>query len=206
LDLYTNNNINLKIKDWLQSNHLEDKNIIVVHPMVANYGLATKKWKNSNFFEVIKTLLLNKKNHILITGSPNERELCTDFLNQLGIYDNVLLCAGDFSIKELFTLLTFCHLSISCDTSIFHLAIAAKIPTIGIFGATNSNKIAPKELPHVKAFHANISCWPCHKNKDFSPYWPKCKFNEAKCLEETKATDIIDYISNHYPSLLRNEV
>ena len=203
LEIYTTSEVERKIDKWLED-HNSKGNLILIHPMVAGYGLETKKWSNSNFIEVIKELHKNPMNIFLISGGPGEVEACDHLIREMQIESKrIISTARQFSIKELYTLLKRVNLTLSCDTSLFHFSNAAKAPTIGIFGATNSYKIAPQTLSHVKAFHSNLECWPCHKNRDFSPYWPKCIYSEAKCLIETTPKMVINYIQDHYPQLLK---
>ncbi len=201
LEIYHDEKTKDKVDQWIKVNNPNSLNIILIHPMVAGYGLETKKWSDHNFRQVIDHLL-RPNNLILISGGPNEIEVCNQFIKN---YSNprVRSIAGEFTIKELTYLLKKVDLSISCDTSLFHFSKSAQVPTIGIFGATNSNKIAPHTFNHVKVFHSSLECWPCHKNKDFSPYWPKCIYSEAKCLKDTKPEVVISYIEKNYPHLTR---
>ncbi len=204
LQLYSNINADQKIATWISEQKLENKNLILVHPMVAGYGLHTKKWSNSNFHEVIHHLLKNPDNYILVSGGPDEQEICRQFTQEVTSSPNILSIAGKFSIKEISALLPFISLTLSCDTSMLHFSIASSTPTIAIFGATNSHKIAPHSFEFVKVFHSTLPCWPCHKNKDFSPYWPTCIYNDAKCLQETTPGMVIDYIRKKYPDLIES--
>ena len=206
LQLYSNINANQKVATWISEHKLKNKNLILVHPMVAGYGLHTKKWSDSNFQEVIHHLLKNPDNYILVSGGPAEQEICRQFTQEITSSPNILSIAGKFSIKEVTALLPFISLTLSCDTSMLHFSIASSTPTIAIFGATNSYKIAPHSFEYVKVFHSNLPCWPCHKNKDFSPYWPTCIYDDAKCLQETTPGMVIDYIRQQYPHLIESPV
>ncbi|MAF79077.1 MAG: hypothetical protein CME63_13235 [Halobacteriovoraceae bacterium] len=189
-----------KIQRWLASNELLNHNLILIHPMVAGYGMATKKWPDEYYQQIISYLNQSPKNKILISGGPSEVDLCQNLINMCDTED-LILTAGQFSIKELYHLIEKCSLIMTGDTSILHLATAATRPTISLFGATNPYKIAPQSHTHIKFFHSNLECWPCHKNRDFSPYWPKCIYKEAKCLRETGPLEVIHYIHSNYPHL-----
>lgn len=165
---------------------------LVIHPCVAAYANATKKWPNKNYVECVRRLCGEKKLRIFVTGSPPEKQECDALVEAMKPHlagSEAYSVAGLLNVREMVSFLGVMDAVVVGDTAVLHLASAAKTPTVAIFGATHPKTIAP-DSPICRIVTHEISCRPCHQNKDRSPFWPTCIFSEPKCLTSIRPEKI----------------
>jgi heptosyltransferase-2 len=68
--------------------------------------------------------------------------------------------AGKTNLREAIHLISQCHLFISNDSGLMHIAGALNIPTVAIFGSTNPITTSPTGN-RTTIVHQNIDCSPC---------------------------------------------
>ena len=67
-----------------------------------------------------------------------------------------------------------------------HLAASLQIPTIAIFGPTNSNETSQWKNSNSVIIKKNLECQPCMKRT--------CPLNHHNCMKLIKAQEVIDSI------------
>ncbi len=118
---------------------------VLVHPG-ARYG--SKRWPARRFAEVAAAL------HcavcpVLITGSPDERDLALVVARQAGIAESRVL-AGRTDLGELCALVAGAALVVSGDTGIAHLAAAFGTPSVTLYGPVGPQQWGPPaDGPHA---------------------------------------------------------
>jgi heptosyltransferase-2 len=65
-----------------------------------------------------------------------------------------------------------------------HIAGAFKIPTVAVFGSTNSIQTCQWNNPKSKIVRIDIECAPCMKRV--------CPLGHHKCMRDIKAENVID--------------
>jgi len=139
-----------------------------------------KEWQVNSCAELIDDVQLRYNVTIVITGSSEER----------GRADQVVeLCrtkpfnlAGKTSIGELAAVLSACRGFIGVDTAALHLAAAAGVPTLGIFGPSPAVCWAPRGSRHA-IVTKDMPCVPCRRKG--------CQDSEvSQCLDELTLKDI----------------
>jgi heptosyltransferase II len=82
--------------------------------------------------------------------------------------------SGKTSLGEAMALIDRCHLFITNDSGLMHVAAALDTPLIAIFGSTNSITTGPwSENSHV--VRTDVDCSPCLK--------PECPLGHLDCME-----------------------
>ena len=132
---------------------------VVVHaPSMWTY----KQWPVTHFRQVIEGLLAQGR-QVVLTGGPGDRE-CIAPLLALAPPPRLLDAAGQLDFNQLAGLLGRAALYIGPDTSVSHLAAAAGLPVIAIFGPTNPLRWSPCPAPgkdNVTVLQAQgLSCVP----------------------------------------------
>jgi heptosyltransferase-2 len=142
---------------------------------------ATKRWTSQGFLDV--SVQLNKLNYeVFFLGSSNEAELCESLAKQ----SNSQSLAGKLSLLESFDFIGECCLVLSNDSGGQHLAAAAGVPVITIFGPTtldlgfrpwinDSNIIENKSL----------KCRPCGKHGH-----QQCPLGTHECMKSIDPTEV----------------
>lgn len=117
----------------------------VLHPGGAtNPGsvMFQKRWPVERFVKLIG-LLRERGLCCVLTGGPDERELCAGVASQSGLSDDANL-AGQLTLMESAALIQHTRLFVGTDTGISHLAAATGTPSIIIFGPTNPLRYGPR--------------------------------------------------------------
>ncbi|WP_298929755.1 glycosyltransferase family 9 protein [uncultured Ramlibacter sp.] len=148
---------------------------VVLHvPSMWDY----KQWPLGHYRELAAGLLAQGR-QVLLTGSASARDkACIAPLLDLAAAPQLLDLSGRLDFSQLTALLGRAALYIGPDTSVSHLAAAAGLPVIAIFGPTNPQRWAPwpagpaaqalfersalqQVRGNVTLLQGGISCVPC---------------------------------------------
>jgi predicted lipopolysaccharide heptosyltransferase III len=166
---------------------LENEGVSSEKPLVAVQPFAFwkyKEWGTNHFIDLIDFIGAEYGFHIIITGSPDERERAEEIRKRSRA--NVFNLAGRTSIGELPGILKACDLLITGDTGPLHIAAAVGTPTISLFGPSSSLIWAPRgEIHHV--IRKDWACVPCMEKG--------CQGSESsRCLDELTVQELKDVI------------
>ncbi len=173
----------------LQIPRLNEENTILIHPVVAGYGLSTKMLPISKIINLIKHILKTTDSNIVITSGPGERKFIQEIFSEIQTERLIDKCEI-LSIRDLIERINRSKLIICNDTSVLHIATSLKKKIITFFGATNEFKIADIENNNVHVLSSQRECRTCHINKDSYPYWPKCIYDRAECLYDISLDEV----------------
>jgi heptosyltransferase-2 len=118
--------------------------LIALHPGAGWYSLA-RRWPPAYFAQLARMLISQFRATILLVGGPDEVELAEQVRWGIGKYHSgeVRVVAGRTSIAQSAALFARCDLFIGNDSGPLHLATAAGVPAIGIFGLSNWRAFGP---------------------------------------------------------------
>lgn len=120
-----------------------------------------KRWPARFFAVAARELQAAWKCRIIIFGSSAEYALCARVAEGLGT--SALNLAGQTSLPELAAWLSVCDLVIANDSGGMHLAAAAGVPVVAIFGVTDPAKTAPL-TGHMRVLQNSLV-----QNRDLKP-------------------------------------
>ena len=159
----------------------------------------TKRWPPTYFAILAGKLMKTYKRHIIIIGSPQEQEVCQKVLYFIKNFhpnwmrEMVHNLSGKINLPELYALLQQSSLLVSNDSAPVHMACAAGLAVVAIFGPTvpelgyaplsSNSRIAQKEL----------ECRPCglHGHK-------KCPQQHFRCMKEISPIQILQRVKEIY--------
>ena len=118
-----------------------------------------RKWPLENFVELGKQLLEDSEFTVVLTGSPEEKDVCEDLALQINP-DRTVNFAGETSFKELITLYSISDLLITNDSGPVHFASTTNIPIIALFGPETPKIFGPMS-PNAKVISLELACSPC---------------------------------------------
>jgi heptosyltransferase III len=139
---------------------------------------AYKQWPLAHYERLVSELLAQGR-QVVLTGSASERDRqCIAPLRVLGAPPQLLDVSGRLDFNQLVTLMRSSALYIGPDTSVSHLAAAAGVPVIAIFGPTNPGRWGPwpaepeagggyahsqpvQRVGKVILLQSELSCVPC---------------------------------------------
>lgn len=163
---------------------------IVIH---ASASLAAKQWPLNRFAEVMRALQARYPVRFVYTGAAGDVSLYRE-LEQMGPFDGLDLC-GATSIRENVAVYSVCDLFFGVDSGPMHMAAAAGIPVVALFGPTDERKWGPWGPGH-RVISKRLFCHPCkpHKCTDF------------QCMEQITAAEALEAVDRVIRSIRSKEL
>lgn len=139
-----------------------------------------KRWPAEKFAELARRLLGKPRRRVLVLGLPEEVE---SFLTLMGTPRGMQGAAG--SLRLAGALLARSRVCVANDSGLMHLAAAAGVPTVGIFGPTNPAVWGPAGPGHRVVRHI-VPCQPCYKDDGVLP---GCAW-EHRCMRDLAVPEV----------------
>lgn len=145
---------------FLSEHNIKNTDILVgFHPGSATLKNHIKRrWEPEKFAELGKRLIDEKKTKILIFGGPDENELKRNINELINSAGSFVIDSGN--LAESAALMSKCHLFVSNDSSLMHIASALHIKVVAILGPTNPHYIHPWKTEH-EIVRLDLDCSPC---------------------------------------------
>ncbi|MEW6264253.1 MAG: glycosyltransferase family 9 protein [Thermodesulfobacteriota bacterium] len=149
------------------------------------------RWPLELYRELVRRVLDETEFGVLLVGGPGDR----DFTRPLVLNDRVLDLAGGLTPVQTYLALKECRLMITHDCGPMHIAAAAGLPVISLFGPTDPREKAP--ITNSRSVNIwkgpELGCSPCYHDGRF----PDCAHQQ--CLTSigvdevmARATEIMD--------------
>jgi heptosyltransferase II len=123
----------------------------------ASYG-AAKCWPPERFALLADRLISECGADVLFFGTAGEKEIADRI--RTNMKSAAISLVGETSMRDLAALFASCSLFIGNDSGAMHVAAAAGLPVIGIFGPTDPEGTAPVTEQFTLIREA-VSCSPC---------------------------------------------
>jgi heptosyltransferase II len=123
----------------------------------ASYGSA-KCWPPDRFAELANRLQSQREADVILFGTAAEAEVSAAIA--AGLHRWPIDLTGKTSIDDLPALLSQCHLFVGNDSGAMHVAAAAGLPVVAIFGPTDPFGTAPV-TPRCSIVQEKAYCSPC---------------------------------------------
>jgi heptosyltransferase-2 len=123
----------------------------------ASYG-AAKCWPPEKFAALADRLISECDADVIFFGTSAEREIIARIFSVMNC--RAISLAGETSMRELSALFTACSVFVGNDSGAMHVAAAAGLPVVGIFGSTNPEGTSPLTTQFTLIREA-ASCSPC---------------------------------------------
>ena len=143
----------------------------------AEYGPA-KQWP-ADYYGTLAKKLGEAGAQCWIFGSASEREL-GEQIRKVSEGAAVNLC-GETQLPDVVDLLARCRAAVSNDSGLMHVAAAAGVPVVAIYGSSTPDFTPPlTERKHVH--YLRLSCSPCFERT--------CPLFHYNCLRDIKPMDV----------------
>jgi heptosyltransferase II len=123
----------------------------------ASYG-AAKCWPPERFAVLADRLISECGADVIFFGTSGEKEIAARI--QSNMKSRAICLVGNTSMRDLAALFSSCSAFIGNDSGAIHVAAAAGLPVIGIFGSTDPEGTAPLTQRFTLIREA-VSCSPC---------------------------------------------
>lgn len=122
-----------------------------------------RRWAPQRYAELAELLRDRHGFQILLTGLPDELHLIRATWQHLKSVERIHDLGGQLKFADYFAMITVADLVISADTAAVHLASAARIPVVGLYGPNTPDLYGPWG-ENGTALYAAFSCSPCITN------------------------------------------
>jgi lipopolysaccharide heptosyltransferase II len=161
----------------LRENALEPGKFVLLNP---NSRWASKKWGMEKFEDLAIKFLASTDFSIALIGTQGERQ-SGESLARLD--KRVVNLAGRTDIFELYVLMKRARLLVTNDSGPMHLASAAGLKTVAVFGPTSPERTGPFWQSLV--VRADADCSPCLKKK-----CPLSGDRNMRCMTEVTVEEV----------------
>ena len=146
----------------------------------AAYGPA-KQWPPEKYAAAANIILREKQGAALIFGSKGEAQTAKKTAEHINYpcFD----LSGQTGLSEAAALLKRCHLVLSNDSGLMHVAAAVDAPLVAVFGSTNPVTTSPRGRNFCLIRH-QVDCAPCLK--------PTCTQPTHKCMDLVASGEVAE--------------
>ena len=153
----------------------------------------TKRWPLERYVELGIRLAKTNAVKIFIFGGREESDYCGDIAQMINLAVGGSVAenfAKKFSLLETACVIDYCHLVLSNDTGLMHLAVARKRKVVAIFGSTvREFGFFPHPPESIVVERSGLSCRPCtHIGLE------SCPRGHFKCMKDITVDDVLDAV------------
>jgi len=131
----------------------------------------------------------------VFSGDKQDTALYEELAQMCGI-DNPINLAGKLSLRQSMALYSRMDLAVCVDSGPAHLASAAGVPTVALFGPTDPVRWRPYGDRHAAVYDESLACRPCHYHKT-------CQ--DRECLTALSPEIVFEKCLNVYAGAPRRE-
>ncbi len=166
----------------LLEQHLSlDDTIIGINPG-ATYGPA-KQWPADRYAGLADRIIASSGARVIIFGGPGDKTLGQKISGKMK--HRPVNLSGNTSLGEAMALIERCHLFITNDSGLMHVAAALDVPLVAVFGSTNPIATGPLGSKS-KVVQAAVPCSPCLNSE--------CMEGHLKCMEQIDVNRVFDVV------------
>ena len=183
-------------QEWLERHKIDRaKPLIAVFPGGgASWGKDAKfkRWPAAKYADLIDKIIENFDAAIILLGDPKEVELCREVVSLT--HFPLHLAAGETSLLGLAALLKLCRGAIVNDGGPLHVAAAAGVRTLSIFGPVDPQVYGPYPVAGHIVARKSLPCQPCYRR------FRQARCGHIRCLTELSVEEVyskaVDLIKN----------
>lgn len=148
----------------------------------ATFGPA-KQWPIDRYAHLADLISEYTNARVIVFGGPQDERLGKDISREMR--HRPIDLSGRTTLGEAMALIERCHLFISNDSGLMHVAAALDAPLIAIFGSTNSTTTGPMSS-NSRVVQIPMECSPCLK--------PECPRGHLNCMDQISVDMIFDVV------------
>ncbi|MGE5840759.1 MAG: lipopolysaccharide heptosyltransferase II [Deltaproteobacteria bacterium] len=166
-----------RARSILSSKGIGDQDLLLGLSPGAAYGPA-KRWPVERFAAIARRAIREWGARVIVIGTEKERELGETLVSAAA--PDVFNFCGMTGLGDALALIKRCRLFVSNDSGLMHVAAALQVPTVAIFGSTDSVATGPRGK-NARIVKQDMECSPCLK--------PECAIG-YRCLLAVQPEDV----------------
>ena len=144
---------------------------------------STKRWPVERFAMAAQELAQTQGAAVVILGSGEDAQLAQELCQRLSV--PVLNSAGQLSLMHTAALLQQCHLLLSNDSGLMHMATALGVPVVAIFGPTVQEFGFYPFKSCAQVVSAAVTCRPCSTKGS-----RRCPRGHHQCMQQVTVAQV----------------
>lgn len=120
-----------------------------------------RMWPVENFSCIADYIIERHNATIVLVGSKGELGLNEELISKIRNRQKVLNLSGKLVVEDLFFIMKKFSLFVTNDTGSMHVAGAAGMPIVALFGPNLPLRYAPRGMNNIIVCYRNASCSPC---------------------------------------------
>ena len=144
-----------------------------------------KQWPTQKFAEVIKELSRDNSVEFVLLGDSKDALLCKEIVEQ--VRKPVVSCAGETDLLQYIALVKQCRCVLANDGGPLHMAVAAGVPTVSIFGPVDPNVYGPFPRDKHRVHIGSV---------DGKPAYSKFRLDKEEALASLERIKVVDVIKS----------
>jgi heptosyltransferase II len=166
-----------RARSLLSSRGIQDQDLVVGLSPGAAYGPA-KRWPVERFAAIGNRAIRDWGAKVVVIGTEKEKALGETLISATA--PGAVNFCGMTGLGDALALIKRCRLFVSNDSGLMHVAAALKVPTVAIFGSTDSVATGPRGK-NARVVKQDLECSPCLK--------PECS-SGYRCLLAVQPEDV----------------
>ncbi len=146
-----------------------------------------KQWPLERFIAVIAWLREHYGAQVVLVGGPGEEALGRRLAGALPF--PVIDTIAKTTLRQMAAILARTRLYLGNDTGPLHIAAAAGVPVVAIFGPSCRHRFGPWSEQAVVLQHL-LPCHPCAAHDEHDVRCPACTRRAAECLRDVTVADV----------------
>lgn len=190
LELWVHENEKIEASRLTRSIWFEPGELRIGFSLSASPKWRTKNWPERHYLDLAKGLDKRLPLKIFLLGTSDASPLAESFRRERLPF--VIDLVGQTRLSDIRAIIVGLDLLVTGDSAMMHLAAAAGIPFVALFGPTNPQRHMPP-AQYAEALYADVECAPCYKAKCNAPEFicmPRIRPEqvEAKVMELLRAS------------------
>jgi lipopolysaccharide heptosyltransferase II len=182
LELRIPHGITQEVQARFYSGATAEQRVVIFCPGSRHY---TKRWPPEKWVDLARALLEKEpQSRIFVLGDTTEEALLDSISQEVG--DERVVALSDLSILEAAALMQRSRCTVSNDSGLMHLATAAGIPVLAIFGSTVEEFGFFPFRANAQVLQKELSCRPCGAHGR-----EKCPLGHFRCMRDTSVDEAL---------------
>jgi ADP-heptose:LPS heptosyltransferase len=156
-----------------------------------------KKWPVSSFSALVTSLnaQVSFPVHFIVIGDSADISDSLEIMKRVGATVSIESRVAKQTLQEVLSLLRQADIYIGADTGLLHMANAAGVACIGIFGSSCTHQFSPYLKANSVVVTNNMPCSPCNTGH-LIDRCSKCIFDEPKCMTNLSPSTVVNATLN----------
>ena len=193
LEIFISREEELWARESLKSGRFREKDFLValVPGGGASWGrdAAYKRWPPEKYAKLADKIIENFPADIILLGDSLEEELCRRVAASMK--EKPAAIFNKTTVGQFAALLKSCRMAVVNDGGPLHIAVAAGVKTVSIFGPVDENIYGPYPKENHQVVTKDIACRPCYRR------FRRADCEHINCLNTITIDEVLERVGSY---------